>query len=70
MDDLVANMRYKDLLMLHVMENLRCAHPTFKLPKGFFWWKEVIILILQVIQLQIARTIHSQQLITYKLAQE
>lgn len=45
--------------------NLRCAQSTFKVPQRLLWWKKVIILILQVIQLEVTSSIHPQQLIAY-----
>lgn len=43
--------------------DLRGAHAALKLSEGLLWGKKVIVLVLEVVQLQITRSIHTEQLV-------
>lgn len=47
----------------------RGTHATLKVSKGFLWGEEVIILVLEVIKLEIACSIHPKQLISCRQKQ-
>lgn len=47
-----------------VHRDLRGAHATLKVSQGFLWGEEVIVLVLEVIKLQISRSIHPEQLVS------
>ncbi len=44
--------------------DLRGSHATLEVSEGFLWGEEVIILVLEVIKLQIACSIHPKQLVS------
>lgn len=43
---------------------LRGTHATLKVSEGLLWGEKVIILVLEVIKLQIACTVHPKQLVS------
>lgn len=47
-----------------VHSDLRGAHATLKVSQGFLWGKKVVVLVLEVVKLQVACTIHPEQLVS------
>lgn len=44
--------------------DLRCSHAAFEVSEGFLRGEEVVILVLEVVKLQIASSIHPEQLVS------
>lgn len=42
----------------------RGAHAPLEVSKGFLWGQEVVVLVLEVIQLQVACSVHPEQLVS------
>lgn len=42
----------------------RGAHAAFEVSEGFLWRQEVVVLVFEVIQLQVARSVHPEQLVS------
>lgn len=45
--------------------NVRGSDATLKVPQSFLWGQEVVILVFEVVQLQIASSVHPQQLVSW-----